>query len=558
MMMRTRVGPWAQAVRGLGLGLIAALAFSFALNLLMLAVPLYSMQLYDRVLGSGSIETLILLSLMTAAALAAFGAFEMVRTCLLARLASRFEAVLTRPTVEQTAQLGGSGALGLRDLAQVRQALTGPAMAALFDAPWLPLALIAVWLLHPLLALFTGVSALCLASLAVANDRVARTPQRRASSSQLEAQILTDELARKAEAVRAMGMIDAMARRIGRLHGTALAGQQLAAERGGIVMGMTRAMRLAVQAGAMGLGAWLVLSQELTPGALLASSILVSKALAPVEQMVGTWKTVMVARESWGRLQRLLATVGTEPVPMPLPTPSGRLSVEAAGVRAIDGRPLLHNVSFTLEAGECLAVVGPSGAGKSTLARLLTGVRAPDAGTVRLDGAQLDHHAPGELGRHIGYLPQDTMLFAGTVAENIARMALQPDAAAVVEAARLAGAHDMIQRLGKGYETMLGDGGTPLSGGQRQRIGLARALYGLPCLVVLDEPNANLDGEGEAALMATLARLAEAGVTAVLITHRPQVLQRADKILVLDGGTMKSFGPRDAVLASLFRRAQAA
>ena len=550
--------PWRQAERSLRGGLAAALVFSFALNMLMLAVPLYSLQIYDRVLGSGHVETLLLLSLIATMALLALGAFEMVRNSLLARTASRFEQILARPLVIAAARQPGSGAAGLRELAQLRQALTGPAMAALFDAPWLPMALAALWLVHPTLGVFAAVSAGALALLAVANDMLTRAAQRQAGRSQTDAQGLVEAMARKPEAVLAMGMLDALGSRIGQLHATALMAQQTATERGGMVMGITRTLRLAVQLGIMGLGAWLVLRSELTPGCMLASSILLSKALAPVEQMVGTWRTVGSARDSWRRVRELLTADGAEAAQVSLPLAVGRLVVEGATVLGDEGRVLLRKVGFELDPGDCLAVVGPSGAGKSTLARLLTGVTKPTEGTVRLDGAQLDHYPPAELGRQLGYLPQETMLFAGTVAENIGRMADAPASDAVIAAARLAGAHEMILRLSQGYVTRLGDGGTPLSGGQRQRVGLARAVFGAPKLIILDEPNAHLDGPGEAALTATLAKLKEAGATTILITHRPQALQLADKVLVLEGGVVRSFGPRDTVLPTLLRPTRAA
>jgi ATP-binding cassette, subfamily C, type I secretion system permease/ATPase len=353
-------------------------------------------------------------------------------------------------------------------------------------------------------------------------------------------------------------MVDALASRIGRLHGTSLAAQQRAVERGGVVMGLTRSVRLMVQAGVMGLGAWLVLQNQLTPGAMLAASILVSRALAPVEQLVGTWRTVVNGRESWARLRELLAADAGSADRLSLPAPRGRLAVENAGLCGTDGRALLRDLSFALEPGECLAVVGPSGAGKSTLCRLLTGVISADLGAVRLDAARLEDYPRATLGRHVGYLPQEAMLFAGTVAENIARMAPDVDGREVVRAAQLAGAHEMILRLPQGYATQLSDGGAPLSGGQRQRIGLARAVYGEPRLVVLDEPNAHLDAEGELALMATLGRLKEARATTIMVTHRPQALRWADKMLVLDHGSLARFGPRDAILQALSGRVRAA
>ena len=543
--------PWQSALRGLHGGLGAGLVFSFALNLLMLAVPLYSLQLFDRVLGSGHVETLLLLSLIAGLALITLGLLEMVRTSLLARTASRFEQRLARPLVEAAARQGGPASSGMRDLAQLRAALTGPAAIALFDAPWLPVALLAVWMVHPKLAAFTAASAIALGLFAVLNDLLTRRAQKLAGRMQTEAQLLADALARKAEAVQAMGMIDALAQRIGRLHDSSLAAQQQAAEAGGVVMGITRAVRLAVQSGVMGLGAWLVLENELTGGGMIAASILVSKALAPVEQMVGAWRTVSSGRESWARLRELLAGDGGSADPVALPAPLGRIAVEEALVRAADGRALLHDLTFTIEPGECLAVVGPSGAGKSTLCRLLTGVVTPDAGAVRLDGAKFAHYSQSTLSRHVGYLPQEAMLFAGSVAENIARMAPAVEGMDVVRAAQLAGVHEMILRLPQGYETRLQDGGAPLSGGQRQRIGLARALYGEPRLVVLDEPNANLDAEGEALLMAALDRLKEARATTIMVTHRPQALRRADRVLVLDQGTAVRLGPRDTIIQAL-------
>lgn len=555
--MRAPGNPWQGSVRDLRRGLVFALLLSLALNLLMLAVPIYSMQLFDRVLGSGRVETLILLTLALAMALMAFGALEAIRASLLARLATRFERRLARQAVAAAAGQGQAGAAALRDLATIRAAITGPAMTATFDAPWLPLALAALWLLHPMLAGFTAASAVVLGILAVLNDLATRKAQHRANLAQLEAQALTDAIARKAEAVRALGMLEALTVRTGRLHDTSLAGQQAAAERGGLAMGVTRALRLAVQAGIMGIAAWLALRSEIGAGAMLAASILASKALAPVEQMLGAWRTVTPARDAWRRLAGLLGRPDAGAATR-LPMPTGRVELESAAVRTADGRVLLREVSLALEPGTCLAVVGPSGAGKSTLCRLLAGVASPAIGAIRLDGATLDQYGPDELGRHLGYLPQDTMLFAGTVAENIARMAPEIDDMAVVAAARLAGAHELILRLTEGYQTRLGDGGAPLSGGQRQRLGLARALYGTPKLVILDEPNANLDTAGEAALMATLGELKAAGTTVVMATHRPQVLQRADLVLVLEGGRVADLGPRDAILAKLTRPVRAA
>ena len=541
------------AVRGLWGGLLWAGLFSLLLNLLMLAVPLYSMQLYDRVLGSGHVETLVLLSLAGLMALCVMGVLDGVRTCLLSRIAAGFETRLF-PAAVAAAYPKGVAAQAVRDLASLRQALAGPVVTALFDAPWLPLALAIVWVLHPDLAALVGGSALLLALLAVLNDLVTRRALREAGQVQHQATGLAEAMQRRREAVTGLGMLETLTGRLVRMGGTALARTQHAAERGGGIGGFTRFVRLLVQSGVMGLGAWLVLERELTAGGMLAASILASKALAPVEQMVATWRTVGTARESWARLRELLRAAPPAPRTV-LPAPVGQLAVEGATVRTADGRALLHDVAFRLEAGECLVVVGPSGAGKSTLCRLLAGTALPDRGAVRLDGAQLQHYPAAQLAWSLGYLPQDVGLLPGTIAENIARMAQVPEPQAVLEAAWLAGAHEMILRLPEGYETRLEEGGFPLSGGQRQRVGLARALYGNPRLLVLDEPNANLDGPGEAALTGAIGRLKRDGVTIVIVTHRPQLLQQADKVLVLEDGAVARFGPKEAVLATLIRRA---
>lgn len=554
--MRAADRGWRRAVAGLCGGLLWAGLFSLFLNLLMLAVPLYSLQLFDRVLGSGRVETLILLSLAAVMALVVMGALDGVRTCLLSRIAAGFETRLF-PAAVEAAYANGAAAQAVRDLASLRAALAGPVVTAFFDAPWLPLALAIIWVLHPDLAAFVGSSALLLAILAVANDLGTRRALREAGQAQHQATSLAEAMQRRREAVSGLGMVEALTARIRQAGGSALARTQAAAERGGAITGLTRLVRLVVQGGVMGLGAWLVLERELTPGGMLAASILASKALAPVEQMVATWRTVGTARESWVRLRALLAA----PAPSlrtALPTPRGRLEVEAVTVRTADGRALLHDVAFRLDAGECLVVVGPSGAGKSTLCRLLAGTTLPDRGAVRLDGARLQHYPAAQLAWFTGYLPQEVGLLPGTIAENIARMAQAPDAQAVLEAAWLAGAHEMILRLPEGYETRLEEGGFPLSGGQRQRVGLARALYGNPRLLVLDEPNANLDGQGEAALMGAISRLKQDGVTIVIVTHRPHLLQLADRVMVLEDGKAARLGPKEAVLSTLIRPARAA
>lgn len=546
---------WRQAVRSLWRGLLCTGLFSMALNLLMLALPLYSMAVSSRVLGSGHVETLLLLSLVAGLALVILGLLDMVRATLLGRLAMRFEMHIL-PTAMHAA-FPAHPAQAMRDLAAVRQMLTGPGVAAIFDAPWLPLALGVLWMLHPLIAGYVGASALLLAFLAVANDLVTARAFREAGQSAQIATALAEAMTRRREAVAGLGMLDTLVKRLAKLDATALVHSQTGGERTAVLVGLTRAVRLGVQAGVMGIAAWLILKHELTPGAMMATSILAGKALAPVEQMVVTWKGVGPAREGWRRLRKLLAD--RLPASRTALTPeTGRLDVENLSVASSAGGMLLSNVAFRLEEGECLVVVGPSGAGKSTLCRAIAGT-IPDAlGSVRLDGARLDHYAPDRRAMALGYLPQDVGLLPGTIAQNIARMEETPDARSVVEAARLAGAHETILSLPEGYDTRLEEGGFPLSGGQRQRVGLARALYGEPRLVVLDEPNASLDAGGEAALAACIARLKAKGVTLLLVTHRPHLLQLADKVLVLEAGMIGRFGAKDAVLAALIRPTRAA
>jgi ATP-binding cassette, subfamily C, type I secretion system permease/ATPase len=543
-----------RAVREARPGFVAALAFSLAVNVLMLAMPLYTMQVYDRVLASGHLETLLLLTLIAGFALLTFGLLEAVRISILARLGTRIGERLAGPLVT-AAVTGGqrAGAQPLRDLAQLRNTITGPSIYPLFDAPWVPLFAAAVWLLHPAIGLLAVLSAGTLLLLALATEWLTRAPLGVAGELTLQAQQQADAATRNADVVQAMGLLPGLLARFEGVHGRVLSLQERAAERAGALQGLTRFIRQFVQVAVLGLGAWLVLRSELTGGGMIAASILLGRALAPIEQLIGAWKSLVAARASYRRLQQLCSTCPERPAAMRLPAPRGQLAVESATLLAVNGgRPLLRQVSFALQPGEVLGVIGPSAAGKSTLCRLLTGIVPPTAGHVRLDAADLAAFDRAEIGRHIGYLPQDVALFGGTVKDNIARLG-EADPAAIVEAARLAGVHDMILRLPDGYETEIGDGGAHLSGGQRQRIGLARALFGRPCLLVLDEPNANLDQEGEAALLRAIALAKRRGTTVVMVAHRPNVLVHADHLLVLEAGAVTSFGPRAEVAARLMR-----
>jgi PrtD family type I secretion system ABC transporter len=529
---------------------------SFGISLLMLAVPIFSLQIYDRVLGSGSLDTLFALVLITSGALVALGLLETVRSSVLARLSTRLGARLSPTLLEAGAHAGDPGQ-GLRDLTQLRQTLSGPALTAIFDAPWLPIALALVWLLHPYLGYFGLASAIVLAVLAVLGDLVARGRLKEANALSPRAQRQVDALGRQREVVTAMGLLPHLQARFARLHDRVLVLQQLAYERGGIVSGVVRCIRLMVQAGIMALGALLVLKGELTAGGMIASSILLSRALAPIEQMLAGWRSVMQASECWQRLKVLLAHAPAGKDALPLPAPAGAVAVEKVTF-VVDDRAILKPATFALEPGEFVGMVGPSGAGKSTLCRLLIGVLKPTGGVVRLDGVDIATQRRDVLGPHVGYLPQHTGLFAGTVAENIARLAPEPDAQRVVAAAKAAGVHDLILQLPKGYDTVLGDDGAPLSAGQRQRIGLARTIYGDPVFVVLDEPNAHLDGAGEVALASTLMALKQRKATVVLVTHRLNILRHADRIIVVENGEVVRFGPRDAVLGDLMRPARVA
>lgn len=528
-----------------------AAVVSSGIGVLMLAVPIFSLQVYDRVLGSGSRETLLALTLVTAGALLTLGLLEAVRGSVLARLSTRLGSRLSGPLLAAGAQAGDPGQ-GLRDLTQLRQTLSGPALTALFDAPWLPVAMALVWLMHPTLGAFGLGSAVLLIALAVAGDLAARRRLAAANKLSPRAQAQVDALGRQREVVAAMGLLPALQARFSRLHDEVLVLQQSAQERAGRITGLARAARFMIQVGVMGLGALLVLKGELTGGGMIASSILLSRALAPVEQLLAGWRSLVSGRESWQRLKTLLDHAPAGAAALALPPARGRVTLEGVAY-APGGRSVLRPISLEIAAGEFVGMVGSSGAGKSTLCRLMVGALVPSEGIVRCDGVDIATQTRAALGPAIGYLPQSPSLFAGSVAENIARLAAEPDAEAVVAAARAAGVHELILRLPQGYDTVLGEEGAPLSAGQRQRIGLARALYGEPRLVILDEPNAHLDGAGEGALAAALGWLKECGATVILVTHRINILRHADRVLVLENGAVDRFGPRDGVLSELLR-----
>lgn len=527
--------------------------YSAVINLLMLVPPLYMLQVYDRVLASGNTTTLALLTLMAVGLLALMGALEYVRSLVVIQVGERLDerlgervyaAAFERGLAGQGAQAGQA----TRDLDSLRQFITGSAVFAFFDAPWFPLYLLVMFLFHPWVGCLALVGALLLIALAWLNERLAQPPLRESGSLSVQAGSIAETQLRHAEAIESMGMLRALTRRWARLHGGFVALQGLASERTALITAISKSLRVALQSLVLGLGAWLVVTDEISAGMMIAGSILMGRVLSPIDQVINAWRQWTSTRLAYRRLLALLEAHPTRQVGLELPAPSGAVTVEPVSAVPPGGKaPSLVQVGFQLAPGEALGVIGPSGSGKSTLARLLVGVWAPRVGAVRLDGAEIQRWDKARLGPHIGYLPQDVELFAGSVAENIARFA-EPDSDKVIAAAKAAGVHELILSLPQGYDTPLGDGGVGLSGGQRQRIALARALYGPPALVVLDEPNANLDEAGDKALQAALAWLRERGVTTVLITHRPQVLKAADRLLVLREGRIHKLGQTPEIL----------
>ncbi len=534
-------------------GLAAAGAFSFAINLLMLAGPIYMMLVYDRVLSSGSLPTLIGLSVLVGGLLLAMGLLTLVRSRLLVRVGSRLSLRLEQPVFaaqfrKTVAQGGAKGADGNRELGALRDFFGGPTPATLFDAPWAPIFILAVYVIHPTLGLIAAGGFLLLLLLGVVNDLMTRGKLRDAAEPQSRGTRLLSDALRNAEVVAALRMTPGLMRRWRELQHAMQRRQSAAADASGGLAAISRTIRLMLQSAILGAGAYFALQQEISAGAIIAASIIMGRGLAPAEQAIGAWRGCVAARTAWRRLGDLLAAHPEPETGVALPSPRGRLLVDRVYASA-PGQfmPHLQGVGFELEPGEILAVIGSSGAGKSSLARVLVGVWPAMRGEVRIDGAMIEHWPEAQLAEMIGYLPQDVELFDGTVRENIARFAETIDDGEVVQAAQRAGAHEMILQLKDGYGTQLGEGGRSLSGGQRQRIGLARALYGWPRLVVLDEPNASLDQIGEAALTRALADLKASGAAAVVVSHRRSVLDVADKLLVLEGGKVVAFGSKEEV-----------
>lgn len=544
------------ALRECRSGLALVGLFSLFINVLILTSPIYMLQVYDRVLTSGRVETLIVLTLIAGIAVLVMGLLEMVRGRLLHRisrwLGRRLAPELIASCMDATRYGLQSGAQPLRDLQTIRGFVSSTAVNTVFDSPWAPVFIVVIWLLHPVLGMIAVASAVLLFSIALLNEVLSRKALKRSGQLAIANLQRADSAVRNAEVFHAMGMLPGFLRSWNDRDADTLKLQVQAGDLNANLLGFSKFIRVFVQILILGAGAYLVLNAELTSGGMIAASILLGRALAPIEQAIGAWKNMVAARDSYERLRSLMEKVPAEPEAMPLPAPVGQLSCEQViFVPPGRERPVLNGIHFAVNAGEALGVIGPSASGKTTLCKILVGTWRPTRGRARLDGADIFTWPAEQLGPYVGYLPQDVELFSGTVRDNIARLDPDPDPQSVVEAAVTAGVHDMILRLPQGYETQIGDGGAYLSGGQRQRVGLARALFGKPKLIVLDEPNANLDSEGEDALFSALRQAREWGATVVLVAHQVRTLRPVDKLLVLREGKMELFGPRDAVLTKL-------
>ncbi|WP_296510448.1 type I secretion system permease/ATPase [Rhodoferax sp.] len=544
------------ALRQLRTAFVTVAVFSGFLNLMMLAPSLYMMQVYDRVLGSRNETTLLVLTLLVVGAFLFMGALETIRAWVLVRVSARLDHLLglrvLGATFERILRLpGNSSTQPLQDLTTLRQTLTGPGLIAVFDAPWAPLYLLIIASFSTEAAAFTLAGALVLVAITWLNQKLARAALDEAQTYNMQSQRELSSHLQNAEVIEAMGMLGHIQRRWQGLHTQEIGLQARASDRAAVMENLTRFVRVSMQSLSLGLAALLVLEGRMTGGMMIAVSLLTSRALAPAEGLVGNWASLAAARSAYQRLREILLAFPPRPQPMSLPAPSGLLAFENVVAAAPGGRAaILKQISFQIQAGDAVAVIGASGAGKSTLARLLVGIWPAVSGTVRLDGADLFRWNKQELGPFVGYLPQDIELFDGTVAENIARFG-DIDPQQVVVAAQRVGFHEQILRLPQGYDTPVGAAGAALSGGQRQRIALARALYGDPVLVVLDEPNSNLDDAGEKALTDAIQGLSSRGRTSVIITHRPSALGAANKLMVLREGTIAAYGPREDVLAAL-------
>lgn len=530
--------------------------FSFLINVLMLTAPMYMLQVYDRVLTARSEVTLLFLTILAVGALATLAVLDTLRSRIMVRISSCFDRQLGNEVFTR-AMRRGLGAQPLRDLESVRTFLTGPTVISFFDAPWAPLFLLLVYVLHPWLGHVALVGAVILFSLALINERMTRAWLMESAGRESVANDFAESSARNTEAVISMGILPGLRKRWAGFHGEALGFQAGASDRSGVISSLAKFVRFGLQVSILGVGAYLAINEVITAGAMIAASIIMGRGLAPVEASIAGWRSVIVTRNAFHRLKELMEEPSEEE-PMPLPAPSGQVVFDNvyAAPPELDTYTI-SGANFALDAGVTLGITGPSAAGKSTIAKLMVGIWPSRSGSIRLDGAELSQWDSDVLGQHIGYLPQDIELFNGTVADNIARFG-EVDPEQVVSAAQLAGADEMIRELPEGYETVIGNNGQRLSGGQRQRVGLARAFYNSPALIILDEPTSNLDSSGEAAVRQAVDRLKSAGSTVVVIAHKPTVVGGVDKLMVVQKGQVTHFGEAAEVLPQITRRVVAA
>lgn len=547
--------PLTQAYRRFRGAFAATVVFSFFINILMFVGPLYMLQMYDRVLASRNELTLLMLTVIAIALLVTFGLLEAIRSRLLVRAGLQFDEVVANPVfnrvVRQKSVNPGAGSqVALSDIDKVREFMTGQGILAFFDAPFVPLFLALVFAFHPVLGLVATGGAVIIFILALANEFATRSTLQEAGQANQKASLFVNATMQNAEVIRSMGMERALTKRWLSQHDDVLQHQAKASGRAGMIVATSKFVRMSLQVAILGAGAYLAILQEISPGIMIAASIVMGRALAPAEQAVGQWKSFVAARQSHKRLKQMFDAIPEEPPRLSLPTPKGALEAEHLFATVPGTRQtVLKNVSFDVKPGEVMALIGPSGSGKSTLVRHLVGAVPPTSGTVRIDKTELQHWNLEQLGSHMGYLPQDVKLFGGTVAENIARFQDDVNDADIIAAATLAGAHEMISGLPDGYNTNVGDDGRSLSGGQRQRVGLARALFREPNLIILDEPNSNLDSSGEQALVECIEALKKKGKTVIVVTHKANLLGLTDKTLMLVGGAVEKFGETQKIFA---------
>ena len=537
--------------------------FSFFVNTLMLTGPLYMMNVYDRVLGSRSLETLIALSVLVTFLYATMGILDLVRGRIMGRIGARFQARLDERVFSATIRGSSLGkamresSTGLRDLESIQRLISSPALMAAFDLPFAPIFFAGIFVFHAWLGYAALASAVVLIILALANQAMTKRPLEQANAATMQSEMTGNQIRQEAEMVQALGMRGAAFSRWQIARTRSLDATIGAADTGGSFNAMIKAFRLFVQSAMLGLGAYLVLENQMSSGAMIAGSILLGRALSPIESIVGQWALFQRAREGWTNLSVLLSELPVEPKRMGLPAPRAQLDADQVTVIPPgEQQAALRMISFSVAPGQACGVIGTSGAGKSTLARALTGHWRPAGGKIRLDGAALDQYDPDVLGQHIGYLPQRVTLFDGTIKDNIARLSPNPDEAAVVKAAKRAAAHEMILKLPDGYDTRVTAAGGRLSGGQIQRIGLARAMYGDPVVLVLDEPNSNLDNDGSNALNEAIRSMKAEGKCVLIMAHRPSAIQECDTLLMIENGMVKAFGPKEEVLRKMVANRQ--